>query len=579
MQDTIKSIVGTDTHGRTIDEIIEANDEKQVGMFYFLWLNYENAVMDISKLMERYGNTMENPLWDPTSNAVTDLESPFGAFHHWGKPLYGYYNSSDPWVIRRHLELFTASGLDFLAIDATNSHFYLPALTVLMREITNLIEQGFEPPKVCLYTSPFTYDTVERAYEQIYNANLYPKSWYRINDKPVIIGNPAVENFSQEIREFFHLVPGIWPALYDVADAWPWIAWEYPQYNFNGTVSVSASQHVKAAFSVCIHPETTEARYHTTWGRGFSQKTGENSKEGTREGTNLFEQWETVLTDKDNVDRVFVTGWNEWVAQKLLESSTEVKFVDTVTEEFSRDLEMMKGGYGDTYYLLNSKFMRDFKATKFGKNYVKQATVDILDRNVVWDGKIYYDMTGDCSERDYQGSSKYIIDYSSGKAEKVVLPNYVDNTNRNDIKSVTVASDSGYLYFKIETLRKLDVVYNDPTGGCLNVFLNFEGKSGEAWEGYQYKLNHDILSKTKTTLHKATGNGYEWEKVAEVDCNIYGNVMTIKVPLSSLNISQEFTLDFKVTDNISDPEDIMSYYIYGDSAPIGRLNYRYNVKK
>ena len=581
-QVTVKSIVGTDVYGRTIDEIVETDDEKQVGMFYFLWLNYDNAVMDISKLMERYGNTMDNPLWDPKSNAVTDLESPFGAFHHWGEPLYGYYNSSDPWVIRRHLELFTASGLDFLAIDATNDNFYLPALTVLMGEITNLIEQGFEPPRVCLYTNSNAINTVYRAYEQIYKANVYPKAWYTVNGKPVIIGattgDSSITNLNQEVKDFFHLVPGQWPNEELLPDSWPWISWEYPQYNHNGSVNVSVSQHVNGSFSRAVHPETLPF-YNAQWGRGFSHRTGGNSKEGTREGTNLSEQWETVLTDKDSVDRVFVTGWNEWVAQKLLESSTEVKFVDTVTEEFSRDLEMMKGGYGDTYYLLNSKFMRDFKATKFGKNYVQQATVDIFDRAAVWGGKTYYDMTGDCSKRDYQGSSKYIIDYSSGKAEKVVLPNYVDNTNRNDIKSVTVASDSDYLYFKIETLRTLDVVYNDPTGGCLNVFLNFEGKSGEAWEGYQYKLNHDILSKTKTTLHKATGNGYEWEKVAEVDCNIYGNVMTIKVPLSSLNISQEFTLDFKVTDNISDPEDIMSYYIYGDSAPIGRLNYRYNVKK
>ena len=451
-----------------------------------------------------------------------------------------------------------------------------------MREITNLIDQGFEPPRVCLYTNTNSINTVYRAYEQIYKANLYPKSWYTVDGKPVIIGattgNASITNLNQELKDFFYLAPGQWPNLNYVEDAWPWISWDYPQFNHNGTMSVSVSQHVNSPFSNSAHPETL-AMYNANWGRGFSQKTGKNSKDGVRKGVNLSEQWETVFNNIDYVDRVLVTGWNEWIAQKLPGEATEVKFVDTVNEEFSRDLEMMKGGYGDNYYLLNSKLMREFKATKFGKNYVQQSSVDITNRNAIWNGKTYYDMTGDCSERDYRGASKYIIDYSSGKAEKVVLPNYVDNTNRNDIQSVSVASDSENLYVKIETLRNLDVVYNDPTGSCLNVFLNIEGSKEKAWEGYQYKLNHNILSKTKTTLHKATGNGYEWVQKAEVECNIYGNVMAIKIPLSALGITDEFTLDFKVADNISNPGDIMSYYIYGDSAPIGRLNYRYNVKK
>jgi hypothetical protein len=26
----------------------------------------------------------------------------FGESHYWGEPLYGYYDSADPWVLRRH---------------------------------------------------------------------------------------------------------------------------------------------------------------------------------------------------------------------------------------------------------------------------------------------------------------------------------------------------------------------------------------------------------------------------------------------------------------------------------------------
>lgn len=33
--------------------------------------------------------------------------------------------------------------------------------------------------------------------------------------------------------------------------------------------------------------------------------------------------------------------------------------------------------------------------------------------------------------------------------------------------------------------------------------------------------------------------------------------------------------EFKVADNVTQYTDIMDYYISGDSAPIGRLNYAY----
>ena len=47
--------------------------------------------------------------------------------------------------------------------------------------------------------------------------------------------------------------------------------------------------------------------------------------------------------------------------------------------------------------------------------------------------------------------------------------------------------------------------------------------------------------------------------------------------LESLGIKEgDFTVDFKIADGISDSSDIMNFYLDGDSAPIGRLNYRYN---
>ena len=45
-------------------------------------------------------------------------------FHHWGEPLFGYYTSDDEWVLRRHVEMLTDAGVDFLVFDTTNHTTY-----------------------------------------------------------------------------------------------------------------------------------------------------------------------------------------------------------------------------------------------------------------------------------------------------------------------------------------------------------------------------------------------------------------------------------------------------------------------
>ena len=57
---------------------------------------------------------------------------------------------------------------------------------------------------------------------------------------------------------------------------------------------------------------------------------------------------------------------------------------------------------------------------------------------------------------------------------------------------------------------------------------------------------------------------------------IEGNRMMIAIPLSMLGLTAEdVSIEFKVADNVTEYQDIMDYYVSGDSAPIGRLNYAY----
>ena len=122
---TVASLASVDAYGRTAYASYERQENRDVGLFYFLWLGaHGNKVYDISDLLENDPDA----LWDTEGNE----ESPLGQYHYWGEPLYGYYNSKDPWVIRRQMELFTLSGIDFIAFDCTNGYDYIDVISVIL---------------------------------------------------------------------------------------------------------------------------------------------------------------------------------------------------------------------------------------------------------------------------------------------------------------------------------------------------------------------------------------------------------------------------------------------------------------
>ncbi|PWL98293.1 MAG: hypothetical protein DBY09_05600, partial [Selenomonadales bacterium] len=119
---TANNIVGVDRYGRTFESIGGERENKQVGMFFWLWLGVEShgggygrfaGVYDASKIIEEYGRETvfmeENPK-DEAGNAI----SPNGQAHWWGEPLWGYYRSDDEYVIRKQMELLTIAGIDFI---------------------------------------------------------------------------------------------------------------------------------------------------------------------------------------------------------------------------------------------------------------------------------------------------------------------------------------------------------------------------------------------------------------------------------------------------------------------------------
>ncbi len=115
-------VVGVDHFGRSFNVVSALKPEKQVGLFFFLWIGqpYASGIYDATKIL-----AMPDGLKLLTDfKSLNDSISPDGQAHYWGEPLWGYYNSEDEWVIRKQLQMITLAGVDFLFFDATNAIIY-----------------------------------------------------------------------------------------------------------------------------------------------------------------------------------------------------------------------------------------------------------------------------------------------------------------------------------------------------------------------------------------------------------------------------------------------------------------------
>ena len=551
---TVNNIAGIDEYGRvtTIGDL--RKQDKKVGVFYHVWHGTHNTgIFDITQLLE---NDPES-LWDPEGNA----NSPLKAFHHWGQPLYGYYHSSDPWVITRHVELFTMAGVDYLVYDLTNTVIYTDAINAIFAVLDKYQQQGFNVPKVAFYTNSASGQTMKRCYDMFYKNDRYSNLWYRMDgEHPLIIGQVddlyrvCTEEEFNEISNFFYIRESQWPdaTRFNRREGFPWMDWDYPQLNYSGTISVSLAQHPGMRMSE--GPDTNH-------GRGFDYTTFQNDEASTRQGTNVEGQWKTVFDNYDSINNVFVTGWNEWIAQKMVDGEDKVFFVDTFNEPYSRDMEMMKGGYGDNFYLQFSRNIKKYAFTEPVHYKYDNHTIDVnnfeLDQ---WEGvkSIYKDFEGDAMERDF---------YRADKIER-----YYDYSNRNDIVNTYVTHDENNLYIRVETKDELTEPRNDDKS-WMNVMISL-GDNNDSFASFSYIINR-TRENGKATIEKLNKD-FNPSKVGEGDVAYQGKVIQYAIPLSVINRdTKHFEVGIKVCDNIQEQNDIQDYYVSGDSAPIGRLSYTY----
>ena len=391
-----------------------------------------------------------------------------------------------------------------------------------------------------------------------YKDGQYSNLWFSLDGvHPLIIGQSddllrEYPDDYEEISNFFQIKESQWPdaTKFNKKDGFPWMDWDYPQLNYSGTMSVSISQHPGMRMS-------EEGR--TNHGRGFDYSTYENDEESAEEGSNVEGQWKTVFDNYDKVDNAFITGWNEWIAVKKNDGK-DVFFVDTFNEHYSRDMEMMRGGYGDNFYLQLTRNIRKFAFTE-AKHYryeEKTITNSDLSEDQWLNASTYLDFEGDAFERDFVSADK--------------VNRLYDDSNRNDIVKTQVTHDKNNLYIRVETKEDITTP-NQFDKGWMNILIN-TGESDSSFSGYNYVINRSVAN-GKTSIEKLDSDFYA-SKVGEGEITYSKNVMQVSIPLKLIKKSnKDYSIAFKVCDNIQEASDIQDYYVSGDVAPIGRLGYSY----
>ena len=556
--------VGVDDLGRLVpvageDEVGEPEEEKHILMFYYTWCmpQHVQAIYNNVSIIEK-GLEKGRWRWGPTP-----------MFHYAMEPYFGFYRSTDPWVIRKDIQMLCDAGVDGVFFDAGNGYLYYEAYEAFFKENLKRKEEGQSYLKVTWMLKAkgpeqHVSRVLEKLYKQYYTKEKYQDIFYTINGKPLMLC--PKEAILDEFANFFE-VRECW-AWESGEGKWPWLenspqigGWDWgSRESAREMVSVAAAQHSTS-----------------NMGKSFSNgRQPSMDKLKTNEGPYFTEQWERAL--ELDPQFVLVTQWNEWIAQRFVSENANpglyflgetvpaggTYFVDTATPEYSRDIAPMKGGYGDNYYYQLVSYARKFLGARKIPTYTKQGTVDIKDFSTIKNSEsVYYDDLYDTMHRDHPGSVN-----SSNKKYY-----YTDDSGRNDFEEVRVLSDNDNLYFYVRTVE--DITAPEGTN-WMNLLLNVDANYDTGWHGYDYIVNRSPNGNVTTIEKYGAGGKYSFKSVGEAAINYSGKEMVISVPKKLVSLmGDELRVDFKFADNIPEEDDIMLFIDKGDVAPNNRFNYRY----
>ncbi len=549
----------TDALGRTLPgapAVRPPQRNKTVGIFYFLWLEPKsrNGLYDITKLVQ------ENP--------TSPKYGPPGAFHWWGEPHFGYYVSDDEWVIRKHAQMLNDAGVEVVIFDVTNALTYDDSYLTVCRVFERMRQEGGRTPQISFIANSHSAPTVQKLYDRFYAKGLHQDLWFRWLGKPLLLTpldglNPAITNFFTLRHSWAWTKGHKW--FGDGRDKWPWLD-NHPQ---NPGWHSDPQKPEQISVTVAQHPVSNI-------GRSFHNgRQPPPEQRATDRGLCFAEQFQRAL--EVDPEFVFITGWNEWIAQRFISEKGGQTFlgkptppggtffVDQYNREFSRDIEPMRGGHGDNYYHQMVDGIRRYKGARPTPKATAPKTIHLDGDAAQWRdvGPEYLDDLGDTAARNHPG-------YGPLSSQP-----YMNQSGRNDFDTMKVARDPANLYFLATTRAPLS-----PRADATNwmvLLLDTDGNPTNGWNGYDFIVNRTIRDGARTVVARNTG-GWGWEPAADAKYSNVGHELVLTIPRAALGLEaakEPLAIGFKWADNIPDTGDILDFLDHGDVAPNGRFNYQF----
>jgi len=185
----------TDGLGRklpTFKEVGGEKDNKTVGLFYWTWHTDDLAnfspVLNITQILEQYPEAER----DANHSAWHGIE---GGTFWWDEPLFGYYRTTDEWVLRKHAEMLAEAGVDVVFFDCSNgSYTWKSSYTKLLEVWTQARADGVPTPQIA-FLLPFgategAMSSLTELYDDLYAPGLYKDLWFMWKGKPLIMAYP-----------------------------------------------------------------------------------------------------------------------------------------------------------------------------------------------------------------------------------------------------------------------------------------------------------------------------------------------------------------------------------------------------
>lgn len=385
----------TDALDRLMANVGVSNTGKTVGIRYFLHMGAgSNKLYSVSNILKANENAyLSSDAWLMAGGGAVGQE------HWWGESLFGYYTSMDEWVVDKDVQMLTDAGVDFIAIDtADGTKVYEEQLALLLSVLTKYKAQGFNVPKV---TFMATGDAVNSALQSFYNNDAYADLWYAKD--------------GTTIKSVAELTVKSVPVA----------------RSYDGT-AMSESAFYGDSYN------------HQRTYNGATNLTGDDA---SLLGYNFEYEFKNAM--ESNAGTVLVESWNEWISvrETATDSSKPIVLADNADLNNSSDIQPMKDGYGDSYYMQLVDCIKQYKGAKITNNRLNTASItegvamDMAADFQQWNkvSTHYLDYTQDILDRKAGGYEGQEVSVTSNTYAQISF----DAMGENATKFMTKAAYAG----------------------------------------------------------------------------------------------------------------------------------------